>query len=233
MLSPRRLTGFVQVVRISYLRRKIDVAGAMGVVSTLALRGSLVAQLDDRLFASSERAAAAERGFGPEPDDHPDDRSRRRVDHALGRVLGRSGARSPGARRSAELQEPVRHEVTDLRQQHEGRIGRAGRQVARLGDVRRDDEPLDIVRGVITKGGFDTTRSNSSAVPCALTGSSIDPRRREGRHGLLAVQRGRRDRPQEGIDRRDSAVRPHEVRAKHVDSPAIGSPAARTDVADA
>ncbi|WP_024285815.1 cell wall metabolism sensor histidine kinase WalK [Cellulomonas sp. KRMCY2] len=51
----------------------IGVAGAMGVVSSLALRGSLVAQLDDRLFASSERAAAAERGFGPVPDDHTDD----------------------------------------------------------------------------------------------------------------------------------------------------------------
>ncbi|WP_223145079.1 sensor histidine kinase [Actinotalea subterranea] len=39
------------------------VAAAMGLVSTLALRGSLVAQLDERLAATSERAALAQEGF--------------------------------------------------------------------------------------------------------------------------------------------------------------------------
>lgn len=43
----------------------VVLAAVMGTVSTLALRGSMVGQLDDALRASSERAVGAEGRFGP------------------------------------------------------------------------------------------------------------------------------------------------------------------------
>lgn len=51
----------------------VGVTGTTGIISTLALRGSLVAQLDDRLLASSERATAAQAGSPAAPGDLPDD----------------------------------------------------------------------------------------------------------------------------------------------------------------